>query len=158
MAEHKLKIGIVGAGSFTELWYLPILEKHPDVELRAICSQSGTSAARLAEKFNIGSSHQSYIEMLDQEHLDGLCIVTPNQSHREIAVEASRRGIHVICEKPLAMNRDEARLMLAAAEENGIIHAVNFTYRENPAVKKLKELLQQKKLGQIYEEIGRAHV
>lgn len=151
MADQKLKIGIAGAGSFTELWYLPILAKHPDVELRAICSQSGTSAARLAEKFKIGSSYQSYIEMLDQEHLDGLCIVTPNQSHREIAVEASRRGIHVICEKPLAMDRDEARMMLAAAEENKIIHAVNFTYRENPAVKKLKELLQQKKIGQIYE-------
>jgi predicted dehydrogenase len=151
MAEHKLKIGIAGAGSFTELWYLPILEKHPDVELRAICSPSGISAARLAEKFNIGRSYQSYIEMLDQEQLDGLCIVTPNQSHSEIAVEASRRGIHVICEKPLAMDRDEARMMLEAAEENGIIHAVNFTYRENPAVKKLKELLEQKKIGEIYE-------
>ncbi|MGD6805147.1 Gfo/Idh/MocA family protein [Rossellomorea aquimaris] len=155
MSDNKLKIGIAGAGSFTELWYLPALEKHPDVELTAICSPSGISAERLAEKYEIQRSYQSYIEMLDAEQLDGLCIVTPNQSHSEIALEASRRGIHILCEKPLAMNRDEARVMLEEADKNGILHAINFTYRENPAVKKLKELLAENQIGEIYE--GRFH-
>ncbi|TLS36503.1 Gfo/Idh/MocA family protein [Pseudalkalibacillus caeni] len=151
MVETRLKIGIAGAGSFTELWYLPILEQHPNIQLQAICSASGTSASRLAEKYNIQKSYQSYKEMLEKEDLDGLCIVTPNESHMEIAIEACRRGIHVICEKPLAMDQEEARSMLEAAQQNNIVHAVNFTYRENTAVKKLREMLENGKIGQVYE-------
>ncbi|RBW69811.1 Gfo/Idh/MocA family protein [Bacillus taeanensis] len=151
MSVSKVNIGLVGAGSFADLWYLPILEKHPAVQLQAICSPSGTSAENLAQKYNILSSYRSYKEMFEKEKLDGVCIVTPNEAHHDIAVEASMRGIHVICEKPLAMNGDEALSMVKAAEENNIIHGVNFTYRENPGVKKLKQLLAEGLIGEIYE-------
>lgn len=89
--------------------------------------------------------------MLEEEDLDGICIVTPNESHFGIAVEAAKLGIHVMCEKPLAMDHNEARSMLEAAERNNIIHGVNFTYRENPGVKKMKELLAQGLIGKVYE-------
>ncbi|MFC0470633.1 Gfo/Idh/MocA family protein [Halalkalibacter kiskunsagensis] len=151
MNGRKAQIGVVGAGSFADLWYLPILEKHPEVQIQAICSQSGTTAEKLANKYNILANYQSYQEMFEKEELDGICIVTPNESHHDIALEASKRGIHVMCEKPLAMDRDEARLMVEAAEENGIVHGVNFTYREHPAVKKLKELLEEDFIGRIYD-------
>ncbi|WP_332632272.1 Gfo/Idh/MocA family protein [Halalkalibacter flavus] len=146
-----VKIGIVGAGSFADVWYLPILQKYPNVQLQAICSPSGTSAQNLANKYKILSSYQSYQEMFEKEELDGICIVTPNESHYAIALEASKHGIHVICEKPLAMDSDEAYSILVMAEENNIIHGVNFTYRENPAVKKLKELLEEGFIGKVYE-------
>ena len=89
--------------------------------------------------------------MFDKDELDGICIVTSNESHHDIAVEASKRGIHVMCEKPLAMNRHDLLSMLEAAEENEIIHGVNFIYRENPAVKKLKKLLEEGFIGKGYE-------
>jgi predicted dehydrogenase len=149
--SSKVRIGLVGAGSFANLWYLPVLEKHPNVHIQSICSPSGTSAEKLAEKYKIVSSYDSYKDMFEREKLDGICIVTPNESHQEIAVEASKRGLHVICEKPLAMDRHEAFSMVEAAEENKIIHGVNFTYRENPGVKKLKELLAEGLVGEIYE-------
>ncbi|GAB2562767.1 Gfo/Idh/MocA family protein [Gracilibacillus alcaliphilus] len=151
MKASKVNIGIVGAGSFADLWYLPILKMHPAVQLQAICSPSGVNAVKLAQKYDVLSTYDSYDEMIDREHLDGICIVTPNHSHHEIAIEACKRGIHVICEKPLAMNHEEARSMLEAAEENEIVHGVNFTYRENPAVKKLKELLKDEFIGELYE-------
>jgi predicted dehydrogenase len=151
MSVSKVNIGVVGAGSFADVWYLPILEMHPNVQIQAICSPSGTSAENLAKKYTILSSFQSYKEMFEKAELDGICIVTPNESHHDIAVEASKRGIHVMCEKPLAMDQHEAHSMVKAAEENKIIHGVNFTYRENPAVKKLKELLEEGFIGKVYD-------
>ncbi len=151
MTKSKIHIGIVGAGSFTDLWYLPILVMRPAVSIQAICSPSGKSAEKLAKKYSISSIYVSYMDMFENEELDGICIITPNETHYEIAVEASKRGIHVMCEKPLAMDHHQARLMLEAAEENTIIHGINFTYRENPGVKKLKKLLEEGFLGTIYE-------
>ncbi|MFS0637869.1 Gfo/Idh/MocA family oxidoreductase [Mesobacillus foraminis] len=156
MKADKVKIGVVGAGAFAELWYLAILSRHPAVLLKAICSPSGSSAPQLARKYNVPATYHSYKEMLEEEDLDGICIVTPNESHFGIAVEAAKLGIHVMCEKPLAMDHNEARSMLEAAERNNIIHGVNFTYRENPGVKKMKELLAQGLIGKVYE--GTFHI
>lgn len=151
MSPSKVNIGIVGAGSFADLWYLPLLKKHPSVNIQAICSAGGSSAKKLAEKNDIHSSYFSYTDMFDKEALDGVCIVTPNISHFSIALEASKRGIHVMCEKPLAMDQREARSMVKFAKDSQIVHGVNFTYRANPAIKVLKHLLVEGFIGKVYE-------
>ncbi len=150
MSNQKIKIAVAGSGSFADLWYLPILKRHPSVILEAICSQNGTNAERLAAKYGIPSSYQSYPEMLEED-IDGVCIVTPNSSHHNIALLAAEKHIHVMCEKPLAMDTREAKAMWDAAERNAIIHGVNFTYRENPAVVRLKELIEGGLIGNVYE-------
>ncbi|XXM71407.1 Gfo/Idh/MocA family protein [Lysinibacillus sphaericus] len=150
MSQPKVKIALAGSGSFADFWFLPILKKHPSVILKAICSQNGTNADRLAAKYGIPSSCRSYKEMLEEE-IDGVCIVTPNASHHEIAVLAAEKQIHVMCEKPLAMDTGQAKAMWEAAERNNIIHGVNFTYRENPAVVRLKELIEDGLIGNVYE-------
>lgn len=60
MRESKINIGVVGAGSFADLWYLPILKKHPLVKIQSICSTSGVSAQKLAEKYDLNSFYHSY--------------------------------------------------------------------------------------------------
>jgi predicted dehydrogenase len=150
MSNQKVKIAVAGAGSFADLWYLPILKRHPSVVVEAICSRKGTNAERLAAKYDIPSSFNSYQEMLEED-IDGVCIVTPNASHHDIAVLAAEKGIHVMCEKPLAMDAGQAYAMWETAERNAIIHGVNFTYRENPAVVRLKELIEEGLIGMVYE-------
>jgi predicted dehydrogenase len=150
MTNQKVKITVAGSGSFADLWYLPILKRHPSVILKAICSQNGTNAERLAAKYGIPSSYRSYEEMLEED-IDGVCIVTPNSSHHDLALLAAEKHIHVMCEKPLAMDTREAKAMWEAAERNSIIHRVNFTYRENPAVLRLKELIEDGLIGNVYE-------
>jgi predicted dehydrogenase len=148
---NEVNIGIVGAGSFTELWYLPILKKHPNVCIKAIASQSGKTAENLAKSYGVPTSYDSYVEMLEKEQLDGVCIVTPNKHHHVITIEAIKRHIHVLCEKPLAVNSKEALAMLKLAQKSSIIHGVNFTYRENPAVKQMKRLIEEGICGEILE-------
>jgi predicted dehydrogenase len=150
MSNQKVKIAVAGSGSFADLWYLPILKRHPSVILEAICSQNGTNAERLAAKYGIPSSYRSYEEMLDKD-IDGVCIVTPNSSHYDIALLAAEKRIHIMCEKPLAMDTREAKAMWETAERNSIIHGVNFTYRENPAVVRLKGLIEDGLIGHVYE-------
>nr|WP_285841896.1 Gfo/Idh/MocA family oxidoreductase [Sutcliffiella horikoshii] len=147
----EVKIGIVGASWFADLWYLPVLNMHEDVRLVAICSQSGESAQRMAEKYEVENVYTDYQRMMEEEDLDGICIVTPNDTHREIALAAISKGLHVMCEKPMAMNAEEAKEMLDAASEMGVVHAINFTYREHPAIQKLRELVKEDFIGAVHE-------
>ncbi|WBL14589.1 Gfo/Idh/MocA family protein [Sutcliffiella sp. NC1] len=147
----KLKIGVVGASWFADLWYLPVLQMHPDVTLSAICSRTGESAKRLAEKYNIENVYIDYKEMFEKENLDGVCIVTPNDSHKDITLAAIEKGLHVICEKPMALNAVEAEEMEKAARASSVVHAINFTYREHPGIQKLLELIKDGLIGNIHE-------
>lgn len=147
--RNKIKIGLAGASWFADLWYLPAVQRHADAELYAICSESGDSARRMAEKYGIPHVYASYEDMLDHAKLDGVCIVTPNDTHAPIAEAAMKKGIHVICEKPLALHLEEADKLVCLAQETGVIHAVNFTYREHPGVRRMKELMESGLIGRL---------
>lgn len=147
--EQRLKIGLVGASWFSDLWYLPAIQLHPLADIHAICSEGGESARRMSEKYGIPNVYSSYERMLEEAGLDGVCIVTPNVLHAPVAEAAMRRGIHVICEKPLAMNAEEAARMAAAAERSGVVHSVNFTYREHPAIQRMKAMVTDGFIGEI---------
>ncbi|MDR7073478.1 Gfo/Idh/MocA family protein [Fictibacillus barbaricus] len=147
----SVKVGIIGASWFADLWYLPVLQMHPTVSLSAICSKNGKNAKKMAEKYNIPATYTSFEEMVDQEELDGICIITPNNTHADIVLTAVKKGLHVICEKPLAMDMEESKRIVESVQKSAIIHAVNFTYRENPAVKQMKDYLVRNKIGSILE-------
>lgn len=147
--QRRVRIGLVGASWFADLWYLPVIQKHPNAELYAICSEGGGSARRMSEKYGIPHVFDSYEDMFEKANLDGVCIVTPNDVHVTIAEAAMARGIHVMSEKPLALNRNEAARMVRAAERSAVIHGVNFTYREHPGVRRMKAMLAEGLIGRL---------
>jgi predicted dehydrogenase len=148
---NKSKIGVIGASWFADLWYLPVLSMHPNAELAAICSENGNNAKLMAEKYNIPKTFTSYEEMIETESLDGVCIITPNRTHAPMVLTAAENGLHIICEKPLALNTTESAKIAEVVQNTSIIHALNFTYRENPAVKLMKNKLLENKIGTILE-------
>ncbi len=150
---EKIKIGLAGASWFADLWYVPVLLKHPHVELAAVCSAGGDSARRMAEKYGIASAYDSYSDMFERAGIDGVCVVTPNDVHASIATAAMERGIHVICEKPLAATIADAAAMVRTAERTKIVHGVNFTYREHPGVRKLKAMAEGGDIGSLHSGI-----
>lgn len=147
----KVKVGVVGASWFADLWYLPVLQMHPEVTIAAICSKTGESAQQMARKYNIEKVYTEYRQMIENEELDGICIVTPNDSHKEIAIAAMEKGLHVLCEKPMAMNAKEAFEMNEAAKVNSVVHGINFTYRGHPGIQKLREFLEEGLIGEVYD-------
>jgi predicted dehydrogenase len=87
--------------------------------------------------------------MLADQQLDLVSIVTPPYLHHEMTLAALERGCHVLCEKPFALNLAQAREMLAAARQAGVVHAVDHEFRYLPARLKMKELVESGYLGEL---------
>lgn len=149
--DKRIRIGLIGASWFTDLWFLPVLTSHPEVHVAAICSKNGTNAETLAAKYGIAGVYRSAEEMMDEAELDGVCIVTPNDLHHPLTMAAIERGLHVLCEKPLAMNGAETAAMRRAAEQAGVVHGVNFSVRQHPAVQYMRRAVKDGAIGRLLE-------
>lgn len=118
--------------------------------LKALCGRDKEGVREAANKFGFESFETDWRTLIQRDDIDLIDIVTPNNTHAEIVLEAVKAGKHVICEKPLAMNLEEANIMLQAAKENGVVHMVSHNYRFAPAVQFAKKLISEGKLGKIY--------
>ena len=105
---------------------------------------------QIAEKYGWESYEKSWEKVVNNPEIDIIAICTPGITHKEIAIAAANKGKHVICEKPLAMTLDEAKEMYECAEKNKVKHMIDFNYRRIPAVNLAKKLVNDGKLGQIY--------
>lgn len=92
----------------------------------------------------------SWREVVADPEIDVVVIATPGNTHCEIAIAAAEAGRHVICEKPLALDAEQAARMCQAVERAGVKHLVNFNYRRVPAVQLARQLIEQGRLGEIY--------
>src|SRR5262249_58254202 len=98
------------------------------VGVAGVCSRTLESA----EAFGEGRAYATVEELLDAEQVDVLHVCSPNDAHAAQALAAIERGVHVVCEKPLAVSTAQSRAMLAAAEERGVVHATCYHVRGYP--------------------------
>ena len=103
-----------------------------------------------ARNFGWQSTETDWKHLVERDDVDLIDICTSNATHLPIALASARAGKHIFCEKPLAMNAEEARRMLDAALENNVTHMVAFNYRRVPALALAKQLIDQGKIGKIY--------
>jgi predicted dehydrogenase len=145
---RKVRIGIAGTSWWADAMYLPALVDHPSADLRAIVGGSRPAHTReFAATWGVPAAYDSLEAMLDREELDALLVLTSNKAHRDAVMAALERGLHVLCEKPLAMSAREAREMTEAAERAGVTTMVPFTYRFMPTNRYVKELVDSGWLG-----------
>ena len=102
-----------------------------------------------AEKYGWENLSDNWENVVSDPSIHVVDICTSNKTHFPIAMAAIESGKHVICEKPLAMHTEEARLMCEAAQQAGIVHMTAFNYRQVPAIIYAKELIKQGKIGEI---------
>ncbi|WP_375446401.1 Gfo/Idh/MocA family protein [uncultured Fibrella sp.] len=141
----QLGIGVIGMGGFG-LFAVQQFLQHPNTRLVAIAGSKREEAIRTAERF--GAEQLATLEELVQHpDVDIVYIATPPFLHFEQAMLALDAGKHVICEKPLAMNPDEGRQMLAKAKEKGLLMVTNLMQRYNPLFARVKKLIDDKLLG-----------
>jgi predicted dehydrogenase len=130
--------------------HLPSLKSHPRAEIAAICGRNRDRAEERANKYDIPRVFADYREMIAKGHLDALVVATPDDLHYPITMEALDAGLHVLCEKPLALDTTQAREMYEKAQTAGVNNMVLFTHRWWPYQSYLKQLVDEGYVGRCY--------
>ncbi|MDE2840055.1 MAG: Gfo/Idh/MocA family oxidoreductase [Chloroflexota bacterium] len=149
MNNGKLQVGIIGAGGAGRGAHVPGYRSTGRADVLAVCDVNADAARSFAETLELSNHYGSVEDMLAQEDLDVVSICTSNDAHHPAAMAAIARGLHVFCEKPLAMNFAQAVEMHDAAEAKGVVTGINFTYRTTPAARYIKELADQAIFGDV---------
>jgi predicted dehydrogenase len=151
----ELNVGIVGtrfmgrahSNAYIDVAYFFDLPMRP--VLRAACGRNVSDLEAFARQFGWQTTETSWEKLVARDDIDLVDICTSNVIHMPIAVAAAKAGKHVFCEKPIAMNAEEARQMLDAAREAGVRHMVAFNYRRVPAIILAKQLIEEGKIGTV---------
>ncbi len=119
-----------------------------DSELVAIADIDSQKAKEIGKKFNI-NWYSNYLQLLQEEEVDAISVSAPTSTHYEICKNILNSKKHVLVEKPISSNLEQAKNMIELSKRNGILLMVGHIERFNPAVLKLKELLTEDFLGEI---------
>ncbi len=145
-----IRVGVIGTSWYSDLMHLPNMKSHPHAQLAAICGRNLIRAQDMATKYNIPAVYTDYREMLGKEKLDAAIVVTPDDLHYEMTLAALDAGLHVICEKPLTLNAQDARTLANRAEAAGVKHMTFFTWRWTPHYRCLRALIDEGFIGRPY--------
>jgi predicted dehydrogenase len=147
MRTGKVRIGIIGTSWWTDLMYVPSLNRHPDAEVVAVCGRDRKRAEAIAAKFGSGKVFDDYRALIASGACEAVIVATPDDLHRDMVLAALDAKLHVLCEKPLAGNATDALLMLERAKAAGVCHMVLFTWRWQPHWRYVKQLVESGYVG-----------
>lgn len=145
----KIKIGIIGTGGMAH-WHARQINDTGLGQIVATCDVDRTRAQSFATLYNAERVYDDFEKMIADGNLDAVAIVTSNDVHYAASMAAFAKGLHVMCEKPLAMNVQQAQEMRDAAHAAGVIHAVNFTHRNTPCFTLARKFIAAGDIGQPY--------
>lgn len=146
---NVIHMGVVGAGIWGEN-HIQIYQDHPFAEVVAICDQQVEKAQALANKYGIPSYYQDYQEMMCDETIDAVAIVTPDFAHTDIAICAANHKKHMLIEKPLATKQEDVLCILEAVKQNDVRAMVDLHNRFSPPFHAAYEAIQNHELGELY--------
>jgi predicted dehydrogenase len=142
-------MGKAHSNAFLKIPYM----MYPPVAIPKLVGIAGRNEEAVAEacrRFGYQSYYTDWREMLENEQVQLFDNGGPNDTHAEPCIKAAEAGKHVLCEKPLARTAEEAKQMLDAVEKHGVKNMVAFNYRFVPAIRLIRNLIDQGALGQIY--------
>jgi predicted dehydrogenase len=147
--KEKLRVGVVGVG-FAGRAHLDGYKNAEEAELIAVCDVSKERAQESADKYGIPLVFTDYEEMLKRPDLDAISVCLPNTMHAPVTIAAFEAGKHVLCEKPLAANAEQAKNMVEAAQKAGKTLAMSLNFRYEGRALTLKKMIDSGLLGKIY--------
>lgn len=147
---RQVKLGIIGAGWWPNTMYMPALKNFDGVEVVAVCDLDAQAAQKMADRNGVAKVFTDAHELIHSGLCEAVIVITSNDTHHEIVLDALRTGLHVMCEKPLALNAEQADEMARVAGETGRITYMPFTYRHMPSTRYLKHLIDTGYLGRLY--------
>lgn len=146
---NKLRMGIIGVGGIAQGRHIPAFQKlSDDVKITAISDVNLERAQHVAKENDIEFVFEDYQEVF--KHVDAVTICTPNKFHAEMTIAALEHGVHVLCEKPMAMTTAEAKAMLRIAKHTNKVLAIAYHYRFMKEALAAKTFIQENEIGQPF--------
>jgi predicted dehydrogenase len=140
--------GILGTGKIARIFGRALAGSRSG-RLVAVASRSPERARRFGQEVGAERSYGAYDELLADGAVEVVYVATPHPTHLEWGTRSAQAGKHVLCEKPLTVNRDEAALLVEAARRGGVFLMEAFAYRCHPQTAKLVELLRGGAIGEV---------
>ncbi len=153
MARKKLIVGIIGCGDIANNKHMPALQELSQLcKMTSFCDIKKSRAVKAAEDYGSKNSkvYKDYRQLLKDDSIDLVHVLTPNDSHSPITVTALQAGKHVMCEKPMAHNKEAAGKMMETWEQSDQKFTIGYQFRFREDVQQLKRDLKANKLGEIY--------
>ncbi|MCX6625841.1 MAG: Gfo/Idh/MocA family oxidoreductase, partial [Acidobacteria bacterium] len=126
--EHKLRIGVIGLGIMGEQ-YVRVFRGHPLAEVVAVASRTPERASAIAARYGIPNPCATWQDLVERADVDAVYVATPDHLHYQPARAALEHGKHVLIEKPMTLDLDEADAMISLARKSGRKVQVAFNHR-----------------------------
>lgn len=147
----KIRFGIVGTNNISD-WFIRGSMPLPEFAVEAVCSRDIEKAREFASRHNIPLAFDSLEEMASSDRIDAIYIATPNSVHAAQSIIAMNHGKHVLCEKPMASNAREVKMMIESAKKNGVVLMEAVKPTLTPNFRYIKENIH--KLGTLRRYFG----
>ena len=146
----KIKVAVIGCGTIANAAHIPSYVNNEKAEILYFCDILPERAEEAVKKYNCGKAVTDYHDVLNDPAVDAVSVCTPNNMHARISIDALNAGKQVLCEKPSARTYDEAKTMQEAQAKTGNMLSIGVVNRFNAGVNKMKELIDDGELGEIY--------
>jgi predicted dehydrogenase len=143
MSQQVLRVGVIGLGQIAQIMHLRYLKELPTFEIVAMCDISPTLVQRVADHYGVAKRFTDYRQLLEQKDVDVVLNVT--RYHAQVSIDALSAGKHVMTEKPIGFNLEEADAIIAAAKSNRRKLQVAYMKRYDPSYQWAMERFKQMK-------------
>lgn len=143
-----VRIGLIGCGTVAEYGHAPAINHHPGLQFAALYDPSEERLAVLGRQAPDATKTTDVEEFFAQD-LDAVAVCSPAWAHHANVMAAARHGLHVLCEKPIAMNEEEAHEMIAAMKKAKRIFGIGYCYRFSPVAMQLRDWIDEGLIGRV---------
>lgn len=144
-----LRWGVLGTASIARKRVIPALKASERNTVVALASRERSRAEEVAREAQIPHVFDDYAALLQSPEIDAVYLPLPNSEHHRWTIAAAEAGKHILCEKPLALNAQQAEEMAAAAERANVLLAEAFMYRHHPIVHKVLSMVHSGLIGEL---------
>lgn len=148
MTTKPVRIGCIGCGWIMEHAHIPAFLQQENVRINSLYDTDITRARRVAEHFGIEGAYDDLQAFL-HSGIDAVIVATPNSTHAQYAMQAIGHGLHVLCEKPVAVHSAEIEAVVQAAREKGVLFVPGFVNRFRNDINRVRSLLSAGGIGEI---------
>lgn len=147
--SKTIGICLIGAGRAGMIHAKNFVSKVPGAKMVAVSDVLEESAKNAAAELGISCYYTDYREALENEAVDAVIVVTPTKYHRDIVIAAANAKKHILCEKPMAMTKEECKEMIQAAKENQVKLQIGFMRRFDASFRRAKEIIDTGAIGNV---------